>query len=95
MIRRVLQRPRKEVPGRRKYLCKAPETEPSLSGSRDQKQVRVAWATHGRKREAGEEIREIGWTRFQVRPRRIETQTILLVFFEVQQPCILEYQGES
>lgn len=83
-----MQRTREEVPGRRK-------TEPSLSGSRDQKQVRVAWATHGRKREVGEEIREIGWTRFQVRPWRSETQTILLVFFEVQQTNLLDYQGES
>lgn len=68
-----MQRTREEVPGRRKNQCKALETEPSLSGSRDQKQVRVAWATHGREREVGEEIREIGWTRFQVRPWRIET----------------------
>lgn len=96
MIRRqVLQRTREEVPGRRKNQGKVPETEPSLSGSRDQKQVKVAWATHGRKREVGEKIREIGWTTFQLRPWRIETQTILLVFFEVQQPYLLGYQGES
>lgn len=41
----------KRVPGRRKRQCKEPETEPSLSGSRDQKEVRVAGATRGRKRE--------------------------------------------
>lgn len=79
-----MQRPREEVPGGRNNQCKTPETEPSLSGSRDQKQVRMAWATHGRKREVGEEIREMDWARFQVRPWRIETQTILLVFFAVQ-----------
>lgn len=41
----------KRVPGRRKHQCKQPETEPSLSGSRDQKEVRVAGATRRRKRE--------------------------------------------
>lgn len=43
----------KRVPGRRMCRYNAPETEPSLSGSWDQKEVSVAGAACGRKREVG------------------------------------------
>lgn len=73
----------------------APETEPSLSGSWDQKELKMAGTACGRKREVGARSEREAGPDHKVGPWRIATQTFLLVPFELQQPNILDCQRQS
>lgn len=63
MIRRegILQRSREEDPREKEVPVQSPETEPSSSGSRDQKEVSMAGAGPGRKREVRDQRDRLDW----------------------------------
>lgn len=84
--------PGEKIPGRRMCQYNAPETEPSLSGSWDGKEVRVAGAVCGRKREVGASSEREAGPDHKVGPWRIAKQTFLLVLFELQPRNTLDCQ---
>lgn len=63
----------KTVSGRRMCQYNAPETEPGLSGSQDQKEVSVAGAACGRKREVEARSEREAGPDHKVGPRKIAT----------------------